>query len=624
MRTSIATVSVSGTLEQKLTAIAAVGFDAVEIFETDLLSCPLSPREIRRQLDDLGLTCALYQPFRDFEGMPGDLRQRALDRAERKFDVMAELGTDRILVCSNCSPHALGEHDRIVDDFRALGERAAARGVLIGYEALAWGRHVFDHRQAWDIVKAVDHPAIGILLDSFHSLARDIPNESLAEIDPAKIVFVQLADAPRLSMDLLFWSRHFRCMPGQGDLPVAGFVGELLKLGYDGPLSLEIFNDRFRAGSTAMVAQDGLRSLVAVHDQAERLIGRRPSLPAPASIGGIEFIEFAASDDEAARIEPMLKCLGFAKIGRHRSKRVDRWRQGAINLVINREERGFAHSYDIVHGASICALGLAVPNPDATLRRGRALEISRHGEDTPGPSSGMPALRGVGGSLVYLLTQGSVDRIWSDEFRPLPADETDAGAGLAAIDHVAASVDIDEFLSWQLYWTALFDVRKQAELDIPDPAGLVQSRAIESPDGAFRVTMNASGGRGTLSSRFIGNLFGAGFQHIAFTTNDIFATARELIERDVPLLSIPANYYADLVARFGLDAELVSQMAAYNILFDRDEAGAEYWQLYTRAFEKRFFFEIIERRGSYAGYGASNAPIRLGAQSQFRTDPDPR
>ncbi|CAN5610414.1 sugar phosphate isomerase/epimerase and 4-hydroxyphenylpyruvate domain-containing protein [soil metagenome] len=620
MRTSIATVSVSGTLEQKLTAIAAAGYDAVEIFEPDLLSCAASPREIARRLEDLGLTCALYQPFRDFEGMPGTLRQRAFDRIEHKFDVMAELGADRVLLCSNCSPHALGEQDRIVDDFRALGERAAARGVLIGYEALAWGRHVYDHRQAWDIVKAVDHPAIGILLDSFHSLSRDIPNESLAEIDPAKIVFVQLADAPRLSMDLLFWSRHFRCMPGQGDLPVAGFVAELLKLGYEGPLSLEIFNDRFRAGSTALVAQDGLRSLVAVRDQAERLIGRRPALPAPAAIGGVEFIEFAASDEEAARMEPLLSGMGFSKVGRHRSKQVDRWSQGSINLVVNREQRGFAHSYDIVHGAAICAVGLSVPNPDATLRRARALDIQRF-DDGARDTAAMPALRGVGGSLVYLMEGDAIDRIWASEFRTIEGAGDDAGLG--RIDHVAASVDIDEFLSWQLYWTALFDVNKQAELDIPDPAGLVQSRAIESNDGAFRVTMNASGGRGTLSSRFIGNVFGAGFQHIAFTTRDIFATARKLAAGNVALLPIPANYYDDLVARFGLADDLIAEMRAHNILFDRDEGGNEYWQIYTRAFEKRFFFEIVERRGAYPGYGAANAPIRLGAQSRFRAEKNP-
>jgi 4-hydroxyphenylpyruvate dioxygenase len=215
----------------------------------------------------------------------------------------------------------------------------------------------------------------------------------------------------------------------------------------------------------------------------------------------------------------------------------------------------------------------------------------------------------------------AVDRIWASEFRPLPRDGGEhGGAGLGRIDHVAASVDIDEFLSWQLYWTALFDVVKQAELDIPDPAGLVQSRAIEGSDGAFRVTMNASGGRGTLSSRFIGNVFGAGFQHIAFTTGDIFAAARTLVGGGVALLPIPANYYDDLVARFGVADDAIAEMRAHNILFDRDETGNEYWQIYTRAFEKRFFFEIVERRGPYPGYGAANAPIRLGAQSRFRAE----
>jgi len=230
----------------------------------------------------------------------------------------------------------------------------------------------------------------------------------------------------------------------------------------------------------------------------------------------------------------------------------------------------------------------------------------------------MPALRGVGGSLVYLLEEGGVEAIWNAEFEPLPADPRDAG--LERIDHVAASVEIDEFLSWQLYWTALFDVVKQAELDIPDPAGLVQSRAIEGRDGAFRVTMNAGAGRGTLSSRFIGNAFGAGFQHIALTTDDIVATARRLRAAGVEILEISPNYYADLVARFGLEADQVAQLADHNILFDRDESGAEYWQLYTRAFEKRFFFEIIQRRGAYGGYGAANAPVRLGAQSRFRAE----
>ena len=171
---AIATVSLRGTLEEKLKAAAAAGFAGVEIFENDLIGSALSPRDVRAMLDDLGLACMLYQPFRDFEGLPGDLRRRAFDRARAKFDLMEELGTDRILFCSSCHPAALGERARIVDDFRELGGIAQERGIIVGYEALAWGRHVNDHRDAWAIVEAVDHPNIGIILDSYHSLSRQI------------------------------------------------------------------------------------------------------------------------------------------------------------------------------------------------------------------------------------------------------------------------------------------------------------------------------------------------------------------------------------------------------------------------------------------------------------------
>src|SRR3954454_3373233 len=156
--------------------------------------------------------------------MPDNLRPRIFERVERKFDVMQELGTDLLLVCSNVSPLSTGDRERIIADLRELGERAARRGLRVGFEALAWGRHIHDHRDAWAVVRDVDHPAIGLILDSFHSLARGIPNESLREIDPANIFIVQLADAPLLQMDYLSWSRHFRNMPGEGDLAVTQFV----------------------------------------------------------------------------------------------------------------------------------------------------------------------------------------------------------------------------------------------------------------------------------------------------------------------------------------------------------------------------------------------------------------
>jgi 4-hydroxyphenylpyruvate dioxygenase len=140
MKTSIATVSISGELPEKLEAIAKAGFAGVEIFENDFLAFDGSPKDVGKMVRDYGLEITLFQPFRDFEGMPEPYRQRVFDRAERKFDVMQDLGTDLVLICSSLSPVSLGGIDRAADDFTELGDRAAKRGLRVGYEALAWGR----------------------------------------------------------------------------------------------------------------------------------------------------------------------------------------------------------------------------------------------------------------------------------------------------------------------------------------------------------------------------------------------------------------------------------------------------------------------------------------------------
>ena len=168
---AIATVCLSGSLPEKLQAAAAVGFDGVEIFENDLLTFDGSPADVKSICDGLGLAIPLYQPLRDFECMPEPQRTRNLDRAERKFDVMQALGTDLVLVCSNMQSTTIDDPARAAEDLAAIAERAGRRGLRIGYEALAFGRHITLWRQAWDIVRQVDHPALGLIVDSFHTLA---------------------------------------------------------------------------------------------------------------------------------------------------------------------------------------------------------------------------------------------------------------------------------------------------------------------------------------------------------------------------------------------------------------------------------------------------------------------
>jgi 4-hydroxyphenylpyruvate dioxygenase len=620
MFTSIATVSISGTLESKLRAIARAGFSGVEIFENDLLTSQGSAREAGTLMRDLGLECTLFQPFRDFEGMPDALRPRVFERIERKFDVMQELGTDLLLVCSNVSPVSLADRGRIVADFVELGERAAKRGLRVGYEALAWGRHVADHREAWSIVREVNHPAIGIILDSFHSLARNIPNESLREIDPARIFIVQLADAPLMQMDFLSWSRHFRCMPAQGDLPIVDYVATLVERGYTGVLSLEIFNDRFRSSSASEVALDGHRALTFLYDQVARRLAPRiaPELPSRARVRDVEFVEFAANESEVELLEALFKTLGFSRSGKHRTKDVTRWRQNGINFVINGEPDSFARAYDAIHGASICALGVSVENVASAVRRAQGLQIDPFAQSTENNASPMPCVQGVGGSQLYLMEAGSQSRIWDTEFVPVPGAPASADAGLLRIDHIAQTMQYEEMLSWLLYYVSLFDVAKAPLVQIADPLGLVQSQAIESPEGGLRITLNGSASSHTLSARFLQGFHGAGVQHIALASADIFASARRLRESGLAMLPIPRNYYEDLAARFGLEETLLAQLAELNILYDRDTDG-EYFHLVSRAFAKRFFFEVVERRG-YRAYGAANAAIRLAAQSRYRDD----
>ena len=624
MKTSIATVCLSGNLLEKLEAIASAGFKAVEIFESDLIAYPASPKDVRRICDDLGLAVVTCQPFREFEGLPPDKRDKALERAERKFDLLQELGSDLLFVCSSTSADASGGIDRLAEDFARLGERAARRKMRVGYEALAWGRQIFDYRDAWEVVRRCGQDNVGIVLDSFHIQSRGTDLKPIRAIPKDRIFLVQIADAPKLEMDYLSWSRHWRCLPGQGDFDLAAFMDALVATGYDGYLSLEIFNDRFRAGSARSVALDGHRSLIYLLDEASRRHGSAVNgavpMPPPEAVEAIEFIEFAVHESDRPRFEALLRQLGFAMTGRHRSKNVNLWMQGGVRIVVNSDDEGFAHSYQITHGTSVCAMALRVPDAGATIARAKALLDVPH-EAAVGPGElNIPAIRGVGGSLLYFVDSKSGLGGWSTvDFEPVPGGKT--GAGLFAVDHISQTMFYEEMLTWLLFYTSLFETRRTQSQAVVDPGGIVQSQVIESgaltrPGDGLRLVLNGSQRNQTLSSRFVYEFFGSGVQHIALATDDIRATVQRLVGNGIEMLPIPENYYDDLVSRGDLGEEEIAALKALNILYDADAKGA-YFQAYTATMEGGFFFEIVQR-DRYAGYGASNAVIRLNAQSISR------
>jgi 4-hydroxyphenylpyruvate dioxygenase len=619
MKTSIATVSISGNFREKLEAIAKAGFDGIEIFEQDFIAEQGTPREIGQMIRDHGLEITLFQPFRDFEGLTGSLRDKAFERARLKFDTMCELGTDLILVCSSVHPAALGGIDRAAEDFAELGEIAAEHGLRVGYEALAWGRHVNDHRDAWEIVRRADHPHVGIILDSFHTLARKIDPETIRRIPSDKIFFVQLADAPLIEMDLLYWSRHFRNMPGEGDLAVTEFMRAVAATGYDGTISLEIFNDQFRGGRPEGLARDGYRSLVALMDDVARsepdIRIDVPALPPRIAAEGVEFIEFATRGEEATALAGLLRSMGFSHVGDHVSKKVALWQQGDIRVVLNTETTGFASSSYAMHGTTICDVGLRVDSAEATVTRALALGAAPFAQPVGPGEMEIPAIRSVGGSVLHFIddTSGLGD-VWSVEFRSKNGADG-AETGLMRVDHVAETMNYDEMLSWSLFYTSLFDMSRAPMVDVIDPDGLVRSQALKTADASVRITLNGAETHRTLAGSFLADSFGGAVQHVAFASEDIFATARAMADLGFEALELPGNYYSDLRARFSLAPETLSEMQALNILYDEDADGA-FFQYYSQPFAGGLFFEVVQRTGGYDGYGAPNAPFRIAAQKR--------
>ncbi|MGQ0676826.1 MAG: bifunctional sugar phosphate isomerase/epimerase/4-hydroxyphenylpyruvate dioxygenase family protein [Rhodospirillales bacterium] len=633
-------------MTDKLEAAAAARFDAVEIFENDLLFYDGTPRQARGLATNLGLKIALYQPFRDFEGVSDEQLRRNLDRAERKFDVMQELGAAMMLVCSNAQANAIDDDDRAAAQLHALADRASKRGLAIGYEALAWGARVKTYGHVWRIVQKAAHPHLGVILDSFHTLALGDDPAGILQIPANRIFFVQLADAPRLSMDVLSWSRHFRCFPGQGEFDVAGFLHTALRAGYTGPISLEVFNDDFRASATRPTAMDGMRSLLFLEEQVRQRVdqekagsasggengapasrpARRVDLfdppPVPA-FDGVAFLEFAvdskARDDLAGYIESM----GFRRTGLHRSKDVSLFQQGGINLVLNVENDSFAHSYFLMHGPSICAIGLKTQDDMQALSRAEAFICTRYAGRVGPNELHIPAIRALDGGLIYFVGDRKGDPGPLETDFVIEAGGVGAGdIGLRNVDHLALALPAGQMDSWILFYRAVLGLEPSEVLDLADPYGLVRSRAMASRNRKLRLPLNISESRNTATARAAASFAGPGVHHIAFGSADIFASAERLRRNGVPVLAIPANYYDDLTMRLDLAPGLLDRLRQHNVLYDRI-GQAEYFQVYTESFDDRFFFEIVERRDGYDLYGAANAPVRMAAQAQRRMGASP-
>jgi 4-hydroxyphenylpyruvate dioxygenase len=593
VRTSIATVSLSGALTEKLTAASRAGFDGVEIFENDLLASPLTPEEIRARCADLGLRLELYQPMRDIEAVPPEEFARNIRRARHKFDLMRRLGADTVLVCSSVSPLAVDDDALAASQLYELADTAEEFGVRVAYEALAWGRHVNTYDHAWRIVEAAGHQALGTCLDSFHILSRGSDPSGIEAIPGEKIFFLQLADAPLLAMDVLQWSRHYRCFPGQGGFDVAGLVRHVMRAGYRGPLSLEIFNDVFRQAEPGPTAVDARRSLLVLQEEAD--IDELPPRVVPT---GVAFAELVTPDAEP--LDATLSALGFTRTARHRTKPVDLWEQDRARILVNTGPavpRG---------GTRVAAVGLESPDPAGAARRAEALLAPVLPRRRAPHDAELDAVAAPDGTELFFCATGRAGLPnWRGDFAPEPGSRP--AGGPSRIDHLALTQPWHQFDEAALFHRSVLGLHAQGSVDVAEPHGLFRSRAVTNTDGSVRIAL----GVGPAPTDD-----GVRLQHIALAADDVVAAARRFRDAGGELLSIPGNYYDDLAARHDLPEETLRTYRDLGVLYDRDEHG-EFLHCYTRTVG-RVFFELVQREGGYEGYGAQNAPVRMAAQRGAR------
>jgi sugar phosphate isomerase/epimerase len=267
-RFGCATGVFGGPLPGKLQAMQKAGFAATELLSGDLFESMRGPDWTVERLRESGLAISIFQLLRDFEGSHPDLLDHKLEVSRQIFGHARLVGSDTVVLGCNTDPAAGGDRKRIVSDLARLAEVAAEEGIRIAYESLSWGTWASDYRVGWSIVQEVNAHNLGVMLDSSHIGALDLPFDAIADIDPDKIYLAEIADLPRMRMDIAEMSRYYRLFPGEGLLDLEAYIRRLEEIGYAGYYSLEVFNAHNRQLPPAEVAEKGFDALCRLWERA--------------------------------------------------------------------------------------------------------------------------------------------------------------------------------------------------------------------------------------------------------------------------------------------------------------------------------------------------------------------
>jgi 4-hydroxyphenylpyruvate dioxygenase len=319
---------------------------------------------------------------------------------------------------------------------------------------------------------------------------------------------------------------------------------------------------------------------------------------------GFEFVEYTGPDPQA--LGALFERMGFVAAARHRSKNVTLYRQGDVNFILNAEPESFAQAFARLHGPSVCAIAFRVA--DAAKAYERAISLGAkpvHGKVGP-MELNIPAIEGIGGSLIYLVDRYGERTIYDVDFTPLGPDKA-PGVGLAGIDHLTHNVHRGRMQLWAEFYERLFNFREVRYFDIEGRLTGLRSKAMTSPDGHIRTPINESADDKSQIAEYLEAYHGEGIQHIALATTDIYPSVEALQARAISFMSVPDTYYEAVDIRAPGHGEDLARLKRDRILIDGAPVAGQglLLQIFTETVIGPIFFEIIQRKGN-EGFGEGN------------------
>ncbi|MDF2603347.1 4-hydroxyphenylpyruvate dioxygenase [Sphingomonas sp.] len=318
----------------------------------------------------------------------------------------------------------------------------------------------------------------------------------------------------------------------------------------------------------------------------------------PLGLNGFEFVEFTSPDPEA--MAKQFEQLGFVPTHRHPTKNITRYKQGRINLMLNRDEAGRVKQFRNEHGASASAMAFRVADSKKALE----WALANGGKPTEEDDT---VIMGIGGSYLYFIQDGiDLYENWA-EFEGWREAEAKNNVGLDLLDHLTHNVRRGQMQVWSQFYRTLFNFEEQKYFDIKGKATGLFSQAMIAPDKAIRIPLNESQDDNSQIEEFIREYQGEGIQHLALTTDDIYDTVERLRARGVKLQDTIETYYELVDKRVPGHGEDLERLRKNRILIDGSVENDEgiLLQIFTENMFGPIFFEIIQRKGN-EGFGNGN------------------